>query len=121
MSYGGHDRNEDDEYTDRIIRSKDKAIADLEQKLSETELRLKKSEWIDVKDRLPNFQSTENVITYGENLYFGFNVDVKHIGLDKIFRDLRFTGTENIWEETEDTVTHWMPLPNPPLTDNSKE
>lgn len=64
------------------------------------------SEWISIKDRLPN--SHEDVfITDGKNRYIG------HLGNDLIswFTDLEFNHYKNIGCYS---VTYWMPLPECP-------
>ena len=51
--------------------------------------------WISVKDELPN--SKETVLVYGG---FGFGIDTDYYYADR-------------WERRN--ITHWMPLPPPPL------
>ena len=79
--------------------AKDKIIADLEQKLSETELRLKNSEWIKCSDRLP-----EETNKY----YLTFEGD---------YMDCAFLNVEYKWYVEGNKIkgiTHWMPLPKKP-------
>lgn len=64
------------------------------------------SEWISVKDRLPDKEDLF-LISYGESREIT-------IGLWN-FRNNRFEETEIEWFGYEITgVTHWMPLPEPP-------
>lgn len=68
------------------------------------------SEWISVNDRLP--ENEKEVLTY-----YGFNRGDGDLGM-------RFCGVLTYYafdpsphwqhESTGLTVTHWMPLPNPP-------
>ena len=68
------------------------------------------SEWISVKDRLP--ENEKEVLAY-----YGFNRGDGDLGM-------RFCGVLTYYafdpsphwqhESTGLTVTHWMPLPNPP-------
>jgi hypothetical protein len=55
--------------------------------------------WISVKDRLPD--EGRDVLTYdGDNMLVEFIVN---------------RGSYSIWScNSEDDITHWMPLPEPP-------
>lgn len=57
-------------------------------------------EWISVKDRLP--EPGENVLTHDPGLVRGF--DINRIG--------ERTGR---WVTSYSSITHWMPLPPPPV------
>jgi hypothetical protein len=67
-----------------------------------------KNKWISVKDRLPT--NNVNVLTYGE---YGYVI---------AYRDIACNCWEPIWSDAETgtpylmdcTITHWMPLPDPP-------
>lgn len=63
-------------------------------------------EWISVKDRLPSID--ENVLVY-DNCF----KDVS-IGYISDFLNYRKTWITDCGESVSDTVTHWMPLPEPP-------
>lgn len=66
-----------------------------------------------MKERLP--EDARNVLTYGE---YGFVI---------AYRDVFCNGWEPIWKDQETdtpylldcTITHWMPLPDPPNSDNN--
>jgi hypothetical protein len=69
------------------------------------------SDWISVKDRLPDFEWPEdNVLVYSERGY-------TNIG--------QYEGQEaDMWinKYTDDGyITHWMLLPPPPTVDNNKD
>lgn len=60
-------------------------------------------QWIPVKDRLPS--NSNRVLVYG--VYRRFEAKIVDI--------LRYQGKDYGWEEQSAfTVTHWMPLPEPP-------
>ena len=59
------------------------------------------SEWISVKDRLPNY----NIEVVTRTMAGGLAINVYLIG-KSIYRDH--------WQVSHDYVTHWMPLPDPP-------
>lgn len=63
-------------------------------------------EWISVKDRLPSIG--ENVLVYDERF-----IDIS-IGYISDFLNYRKTWIVDCGESVSDTVTHWMPLPEPP-------
>lgn len=63
------------------------------------------SEWISVKDKLP--EEFEEVLTFGSGEYEVLSfLDTKAIG--KCWED------KGGWWRPFDEVTHWMPLPEPP-------
>ena len=70
--------------------------ADIEELLKEREWKRK---WISVKDRLP--KPNENVLVYCKE--YGIYVDIHMSG--------------GIFGYSMDSVTHWMPLPEPPKED----
>ena len=75
-------------------------IAELSERCREQEADieelLKEREWISVKDRLP--KPNENVLVYCKE--YGIYVDIHMSG--------------GIFGYSMDSVTHWMPLPEPP-------
>jgi hypothetical protein len=62
------------------------------------------SKWISVKDRLPN--EDENVLTYSSNPFYETFYINRLIGKD---------------EWLYDGVTHWMPLPEPPESEDDED
>jgi hypothetical protein len=62
-------------------------------------IQLTLSEWISIDDRLPN--RAEDVIVFSEDK---FQIDIGFLMNGKWFSD----------RGELPTVTHWMPLPNPP-------
>lgn len=81
-----------------MIREAEGRFYELQKQLSE-----KKPEWISVEDRLPG--TRDNVLAY----------DINDIGT--IYIAFYFDG---LWRQDDiphvgvDTITHWMPLPEPP-------
>ena len=71
------------------------------------------SEWISVKDRLPK-SITNKVIVFCEseewNSYIGFGHYEDYKGVQTWFN----LETQMPFSEWSYTVTHWMPLPEPP-------
>lgn len=68
------------------------------------------SEWISVKDRLPDPKVTDkNPPTV---------LAVKQGMVGKIICVARWNGADWIEKGKEITVTHWMPLPEPPKEEN---
>ena len=65
------------------------------------------SEWISVKDRLP--EPLEDVLTIDNN----GNIFISWLWLKK-FRDRCFAS------DTRGDITHWMPLPEPPKEEHGK-
>lgn len=68
------------------------------------------SEWISVKDRLP--EEEENVILYDGDEVFCGNMEImlgKHC-----FGNQKCDGICYGWYEKK-KITHWMPLPKPPI------
>lgn len=77
------------------------------------------SEWISVKDRLPEHDQNVLIFAEGKSDYnFGDTViEISHIGNQKFFHD----SPDNWcwiapWQyfTTNYEITHWMPLPQPP-------
>jgi hypothetical protein len=64
----------------------------------------KQSAWISVDERLPN--EAERVLVYGEN----------GICFANRYKDDWFMPTLYAGE-----ITHWMPLPEPPITDKTEQ
>jgi hypothetical protein len=68
------------------------------------------SEWISVKDRLP--EENENVILYdGKEVFCG---DLFFGKLGKICWGIQACDGICYGHYNKDEVTHWMPLPKPP-------
>lgn len=65
------------------------------------------TEWISVKDRLPN--KGQDVLIYRS----GFRVDLMNVHM--YLGEDRWEDEYGYWETTEtEGITHWMPLPEPP-------
>lgn len=73
------------------------------------------SEWISVKDRLPNDEDLKK----SEEYDFLCRVIIPQDGGDAIpeTRICHFGLFERKWDTTGIIVTHWMPLPDPPKED----
>ncbi len=69
------------------------------------------SEWINVKDRLPQ-DKTETIIIFSDGfcVYFGRYYDGDSFDGEPLFKVESSNG--HIFRDSE--VTHWMPLPEPP-------
>lgn len=68
------------------------------------------SEWISVKDRLPEIGV--EVLICDVNGSNGFR-DVWSLELDEEYGDVCWEGKDGCWY-SPDSVTHWMSLPEPP-------
>lgn len=64
------------------------------------------NDWISVKDRLPNPKVTDK--------NYPTVLAVKQGMIGKIICVARWSGSDWIENGKEITVTHWMPLPEPP-------
>lgn len=93
----------------KIIYELRETIAELSERCREQEVDieelLKEREWISVKDRLPD--EGENVLTYGARPFY----DVFYIN--------RLIDKKN-GEWLYDGVTHWMPLPEKPESEDAE-
>ena len=72
------------------------------------------SEWISVKDRLPDAKG-EYLVTYHPCHWDYVQPDVKVVGIDS------FRGKTTWAKKKFQRVTHWMPLPEPPKGDDDDE
>lgn len=78
--------------------------------------------WISVEDGLP--RPHEKVLTYNENMYAhspvntGYWANRMDVHKDGSYWDINGTSGGPNWKDRK--PTHWMPLPQPPLTVNSK-
>lgn len=94
----------------KIIYELRETIAELSERCREQEADieelLKEREWISVKDRLPD--EGENVLTYGARPFY----DVFYVN--------RLIDKKN-GEWLYDGVTHWMPLPEKPESEDDAE
>lgn len=66
------------------------------------------SEWIKCSERLPEEQIEVLVWYEGTGMVPG------SIGIDHLAKDRFENGAPLTWYLAGDTVTHWMPLPEPP-------
>lgn len=76
-------------------------------------------EWIPVKERLP--QICTNVLVAGRMKYRWEHKYMQFV--DKaFFNEGEFFETSNDWYEGQDEfeITHWMPLPEPPMAEEGK-
>lgn len=69
--------------------------------------RASQAEWVSVKDRLPDTETTVLVCTERGHIFTSWASDVDVFW----FYD----------EEEDDRVTHWQPLPAPPTTNHAAE
>lgn len=67
--------------------------------------------WIDIKTQHPPFDVP--VLVFGEKTTKIASLEAVHIQKDRTDFDFTIAG-EKLWI----TVTHWMPLPNPPCDGN---
>ena len=89
------------EISERLLKEKDARIAELEAAQA----------WVSVDERLPNDED-EGVIVWTNN-----GSDCKFYNYDIGFYHEKngwLLSTE--WEHGDPTITHWMPLPPPPVT-----
>lgn len=70
-------------------------------------------EWISVKDRLPEDARKSN----GDNWQFS-NAVLTSDSKGNIDIDCYWNGLK-AWESDNKDITHWMPLPEPPLTNHT--
>lgn len=68
------------------------------------------NEWISVKDRLPEKSASVLICATGHRVTAYY---------DKVKEVFRLTEDENLYYLTE-YVTHWMPLPEPPESEDAE-
>lgn len=84
--------------------------------ITEIQVQMKKqteSKWISVKDRLP--EHGQKVLLYNKNEFNGkleIRFGSKHIGHNEWY-------SSDAYEDEIFTITHWMPLPEPPANEKS--
>ena len=118
-----------DEHKSEIERLKSRVAFDCRQLLAERDARIAELEaaqaWVSVDERLPSDED-EGVIVWtnnGNDCKF-YNYDNRIIPENKFYNyDIGFYHEKNgwmlwteEWEHGDPTVTHWMPLPPPPVT-----
>ena len=73
------------------------------------------SEWISVKDRLPN--PADN-LSHNRGLYLTYVLARDFCALndksEKVYVPMIMRFSEKGWHITDVKVTHWMPIPEPP-------
>lgn len=62
-------------------------------------------EWISVKEKMP---PCGELVIISTGLSYGLRELTEHGD---------FYTEENIWDDFADEITHWMPLPEPPVSD----
>lgn len=79
------------------------------------------SEWISVKDRLPEYTKGMGfivvIVAYWSHIRKIYIVDTAYLNEDGLYDncDDKISMDDGYWE-----LTHWMPLPAPPETDETK-
>lgn len=81
--------------------------------LEKAEAQLAAYRWIPVTERLPDVEADEVLLTDGESCYTGFwREDAK--AWDNVNQGWVRCGTNEGGYPIAPTITHWMPLPEPP-------
>jgi hypothetical protein len=88
----------------KLIASRDAAIR-------------KESKWISVKERLP--EENELVLAYG--LDYGKGPGKHYVVAERRFDKFYYIDSNGIELERLDYITHWMPLPEPPVGKEGEE
>lgn len=104
-----------DEHKSEIERLKSRVAFDCRQLLAERDARIAELEaalaWVSVDERLPSDED-EGVIVWTNNgsdyKFYNYDIGFYHEKIGWLL------STE--WEHGDPTVTHWMPLPPPPVT-----
>lgn len=95
--------------TERGCRSLEWKCADCGRIAKTAEFASQFMQWVSVKDRLPEHESTVLVAIYRKTMPFKV-FQAKFIGKTELLTH-RFYVSGHL----EDKVTHWMPLPEPPV------
>lgn len=74
------------------------------------------SEWISVKERLPEDDDTVWVFSIKSGSWCAF-----HMGENRVMKKGWYRINDNNYSEEIKGVTHWMPLPEPPISDDVEE
>ena len=69
--------------------------------------------WISIKDKLPEVGTEVIVFTPHNNKVTSLARYIRHEGANTYFWDNHYPGSGNC--HIQESVTHWMPLPEPPV------